>query len=444
MLSLIVGSCSPVSANATGLSNNDGTDVKVSSPEMARDTTLAYLRIIYTASAIPSSNASWDGGSITSDQAVATRNFLYSFRNWTVSVVSPQVTPARKVFTVIVMNNATDFKWAGLIDASGKILRMGQLQLNTPTPAPATSTPMPTNTPVPPTATMTAIPLACNDATFIDDVTVPDGSAFTPGTQFLKVWQLRNVGTCTWTTDYDLVYVGGNRMGAQRVVPLSETVRPGESVRLGVYMFAPNTPGNYQGFWMLRNAQGKQFGIGDNADDSFWVSIKVVGNVSNYKYDFALNYCAGIWRSATGRVACGDSSVPQNGYVQFLVAPNLENRHENEPTLWVHPNQSQNGWLEGSFPPVTIESGDHFKAWVGCLKGNDACDLTFYLAYMDENNHVYTLQRWHEVYDNKVTVINMDLSNLAGQTVKFILGVQANNTNFSNEQGFWFVPRIEQ
>ncbi|MFL7871606.1 MAG: NBR1-Ig-like domain-containing protein [Anaerolineales bacterium] len=443
--SFIVGSCSPVGASAKGPADTHGaeTHLVVSSPDAARDVTLAYLRDDY--SSVPSPSAGWNKEIISSQDAVATNTFLYSFRNWTVSVVSPIVDPRTKVFTVIVSNQAQDFKWAGLIDAFGEIKKMGQFQ---PTPVPPTPTFVPTNTPVPTStpvpATSTPVASSCNDASFIDDVTVPDGTTFPPGTEFLKVWRLRNVGTCTWTTGYDLVFIGGNRMDAQRTVALAESVRPGETINVGVRMIAPNVPGNYQGFWMVQNANGSRFGIGDNADDSFWVSIQVAGNASNHKYDFALDYCDAIWRSGTGRVSCSDSSTPQNGTVQFLNAPNLENRHENEPTIWVHPNEVRDGWIEGIYPAITIQSGDSFKAWVGCLEGYELCDVTFYLSYVGADSHTHALGTWHEVYDNQVTTLDIDLSNLAGQSVQFILGVEANTTNVSSAQGFWFVPRIER
>lgn len=442
---LVVASCAQTPVNATDVINNPDSENKpvISSPEMARDATIAYLREDY--STVPPSNVTWTGENITSDEAVATSNFLYSFRDWTVSVVSPDVTPENKVFTVMVLNNEDDFKWAGLVDSSGKVVRMRRWQAASATP---TSTPisiitaLPTSTAVPPT--VTPLPASCLDATFLEDATVPDGTTFTPNTRFLKEWRLRNAGTCTWTTDYDLVYVGGNRLGAQRTIPLSETVRPGETAELGVYMVAPRTPGDYRGFWMLRNARGDLFGIGDDADDSFWVDIQVVGNVSNYHYDFALEYCNAIWRSATGRLSCPDVSTPTDGSVQFLISPAFENRHENEPTIWVHPNEARNGWVEGSFPAIDIQSGDSFKAWVGCLEGYELCDVTFYLAYTDEDNHTFTVDRWHEVYDNQVTRIDLDLSSLAGQSVQFILGMEASSSDVSSAQGFWFVPRIER
>jgi hypothetical protein len=56
-----------------------------------------------------------------------------------------------------------------------------------------TVTPIPTNTPVPPQNTS-----SCNQATFIKDVTVGDGTVFTPGTEFTKIWRLKNTGKCSW------------------------------------------------------------------------------------------------------------------------------------------------------------------------------------------------------------------------------------------------------
>ena len=71
----------------------------------------------------------------------------------------------------------------------------------TKTPIPPTATPVPpTNTPVP-----TAITY-CDWAAFITDVTVPDGTQFAPGEVFTKTWRLKNIGTCTWTPDYDIAF----------------------------------------------------------------------------------------------------------------------------------------------------------------------------------------------------------------------------------------------
>jgi len=45
----------------------------------------------------------------------------------------------------------------------------------------------------------------CDAASFVRDVTVPDGTKMEPGDDFTKTWRLLNAGTCSWTTAYRLV-----------------------------------------------------------------------------------------------------------------------------------------------------------------------------------------------------------------------------------------------
>jgi hypothetical protein len=141
-----------------------------------------------------------------------------------------------------------------------------------PTAEPATATPVATNTP---TVTPTEIP--CDRATFITDVTVPDGSDYAPGDSFVKTWRLKNTGSCTWSSSYALVFHSGDAMNAPAAVQLtSGTVAPGASVDVSVQLTAPNSAGTYKGFFRLRNGSGVVFGIGDNATVSFWVEIEVL------------------------------------------------------------------------------------------------------------------------------------------------------------------------
>jgi hypothetical protein len=73
------------------------------------------------------------------------------------------------------------------------------------------------------------------------------------------VWRLRNGGTTTWTTDYALAFIGGAQMGGPNAVPLSNPVPPGETVDISVNLVAPETSGNYRGYWEMRNAAGELF-----------------------------------------------------------------------------------------------------------------------------------------------------------------------------------------
>jgi hypothetical protein len=144
----------------------------------------------------------------------------------------------------------------------------------TPPGEAATATSAATNTPLPPT--LTPAPTGCTDkATFVKDVTVPDDTFFEGGDTFTKTWRLENSGTCTWTTNYDLVFDSGNAMGGPAAVAFETSVPPNGTVDLSVDLEAPSGDGTYRGYWMLRDGDGVRFGIGSDADVAFWVQILV-------------------------------------------------------------------------------------------------------------------------------------------------------------------------
>jgi hypothetical protein len=118
-------------------------------------------------------------------------------------------------------------------------------------------------------------PACTNRAAFIDDLTIRDNTVVPAGAAFTKAWRLRNDGTCAWTSDYQLVFVGGDGLGGQPAVPLRLAVMPGEPLDLEIDLTAPVLPGTYQGFWKLRGPSAEYFGVGANGDLAFWVRIVV-------------------------------------------------------------------------------------------------------------------------------------------------------------------------
>ena len=138
----------------------------------------------------------------------------------------------------------------------------------------------------------------CERAQFIADVTVPDGTTFAPATPFLKTWRLKNVGTCTWTTGYSLIFDTGERMGGPDSVPMPTNVAPGQIVDVSVNLSAPNAGGTYRGYWKFKNSLGAVFGIGSGGTKSFWVEIRVSGPTATPGYA-TRNFHAcptGCWR----------------------------------------------------------------------------------------------------------------------------------------------------
>jgi len=157
----------------------------------------------------------------------------------------------------------------------------------TPTPPPvilATATPIASPTSAPtatPTTQLTATAQSCTDMVeFVDDVTVPDNTEMLPGQEFIKTWRLQNAGTCTWTTQYSLVFIDGDQMNGISPSPLVGSITPGGTVDISIGLKAPGTAGTYRGDWELRNANGVNFGLGTDAADPFYVQIKVVEGAS--------------------------------------------------------------------------------------------------------------------------------------------------------------------
>lgn len=130
-----------------------------------------------------------------------------------------------------------------------------RLPASSPTPTLAPTTPTRTHTPTP-----TYTPTPClPDATFVQDVTVPDGTAFLPGESFTKVWRVRSSGCVPWEAGTRWVFVSGERMAAPDGVAVPDTPLGG-TADIAVTMQAPNSPGTYKGYWQMQAPGGRRFG----------------------------------------------------------------------------------------------------------------------------------------------------------------------------------------
>jgi hypothetical protein len=280
----------------------------------------------------------------------------------------------------------------------------------------------------------------CDAAAFLSDVTYADGSLVARNSTFVKIWRIKNVGTCAWTSSYAVVFAGGDAMNGPAATALAKTVNPGETIDLPVTLKSPNSDGRYRGYWKLRNASGALFGIGNLADTAFWVDIKVTGP-AYIAYDFVSNYCNASWENNNNSLPCPGSDGALEGYVVKLNAPVLENGStENEPGLLTGPKDSNNGIITGQYPSFAVQTGDRFRTIISCQHHSRNCDVVFRLDYRS-NGQVKTLASWHEVYEGLFYPIDLDLSSLAGKSVKFILVVSANGRQ-DNDNALWLNPHI--
>ena len=110
-----------------------------------------------------------------------------------------------------------------------------------PSPIPLTESATPPETTVP--------DLACK----LNWQSPANGAKFEPRTDFTVRWNVTNIGTAAWDPGIvDFVYAGGTRMYFDPVIPLAESVAPGETITLGVDMKALRNTSSYVTTWTLR------------------------------------------------------------------------------------------------------------------------------------------------------------------------------------------------
>lgn len=307
---------------------------------------------------------------------------------------------------------------------------------NTLPPLPSTPSLTPSLTPSPsPTA-------LCNRAGFVDDVTVKDGENFAPNMTFTKTWRLKNNGTCTWSSGYAIVFDSGNAMGYTSPVFLTGNVAPGATVDLSVNLKAPGSSGAYTGNFKLRDTSGVLFGLGTAADSPFWVKINVAEPGAFKAYDFVAHVCDASWRSGAGSLPCPGSDTDSNGFVLTYATPKWETgATDDEAAIETHPQWIDNGEIAGKYPAFRVQSGDHFKAVIGCRYGGTNCKVRYFLNYSIGGGMEGNLNIWDQTYDGTLTTIDVDLTPLAGSDVNFILRISANGSS-AQDWALWLQPRI--
>lgn len=293
----------------------------------------------------------------------------------------------------------------------------------------------------------------CDSAVFIDhvilDTPVELGTTVMPATHFTKTWRVQNDGECTWTTQYALVQVSGSSMGAPAEQALEIEVAPGESLDISLALTAPSEAGSHRGEWMLRNANGNLFGVAASGGAPLITEYQVADLPVGVVYEFDQVHCLAVWHSnlATFLPCDGgdDEEDPRIGYVRLVVDASLEdNNPNNSPIIEVKPNNQDGGWINGFFPPITLQQGDHFLAEVGCLSENPDCSIIFQLEYQRQDGSVGRLGEWDQVQDREASSIDVDLSELTGESIRLILRMEENGGRSLQGIGYWLDARIER
>ncbi len=312
-----------------------------------------------------------------------------------------------------------------------------------------TNTPLPTSTPIPPTAT--PVPIPCDRASFVKDITVPDNTEIASGSTFVKTWRLKNNGACSWTSGYTIYFYNGDAMSGPATAQLTNgTVPPGSTVDISVTLIAPTTTGTYKGNWRLRNAGGTSFGIGENADQSFWVQIKSVSPTptplptSSYtlSYDFIAKGPNAAWRNATTSIPWVDPDNDSPGVAINVANVKMEDGITYASLLATYPQKITDGMILGLYPAYTIQTNDHLRTKIGLRYNCGSGSVKFQIRYIEGSTEV-TVGEWTENCDGALSSLDVNLSALVGHTVQFELVVLTNGS-WDNDYALWVAPRIER
>jgi hypothetical protein len=318
---------------------------------------------------------------------------------------------------------------------------MGTPDPNRPTIPPTVTLGSPLLTPEPGVATIAP---PSDRAGFISDITVPDGLKIPPGSVFTKVWALKNTGTSTWDTNYKLVFANeGNAMNGPLAANLltTGTVAPGEITLVEVQLTAPENTGTYRGYWQLQNANGVTFGLGETADQPFWVEIEVAN-----EFNFIDNLCGGTWKNGSGtRLPCPGKPQDAAGFVYVEDEPKFENGYQDDEfAIIMGPQGINDGAIRGSFEPIRIPTGAHLMTIIGCVYDAADCNTRMKINYTVDGGPMQVLGEWNETADGSLTNIDIDLGALGlnGRLVAFEFIVEANGAA-NKDFVFWLSPRIK-
>lgn len=295
-----------------------------------------------------------------------------------------------------------------------------------------------------PGGTTSASAASCYWAQFVADVTIPDGTSFAPNTAFKKTWRLKNIGTCAWNSnDVSLIFDSGEKMNAPASLALPTTVNPGQTVDITVDMTSPAAAGHYFGYWKFKSNSGGTFGIGSTAQKSFWVEIRVASSAGT-GYDFTANAASAAWSSGAGALTFPGTDGNANGFGLSQATPKLESGVTSaQPGLLFAPNNVTNGYVQASYPAFRVQSGDRFQATIGCEAGATNCYVAYSLNYQIGTGPVKTFWTFREKYEGWTYNVNLDLSSLANQDVKFTLVVSAYGSPVG-DRAMWVNPIISR
>jgi hypothetical protein len=165
-------------------------------------------------------------------------------------------------------------------------------------------------------------------------------------------------------------------------------------------------------------------------------------------FDFSRNFCKAKWVNNGKEIICpGLLTEIQNGFVNRLEQYRFENGTiVDQYCLLTIPAYGNFQGIFGAYPLFKVNNEDRFRSYLTCMKNQQGsyCSVSFALDYYDKagiyKEFVSNIPGPARGGENVATV-DIDLSPLAGQSVRFVLVVRPEGPGQEN-RAVWIAPHI--
>jgi len=113
------------------------------------------------------------------------------------------------------------------------------------------------------------------------------------------------------------------------------------------------------------------------------------------------------------------------GFAAYQYGMALNDGNTYTRVLETHPQWVDNGWISGKYTGVYVPAGSKLRIKVGLLNGASAGDVIFNIGRLSAPATINT----EVFYAGGVKTLESDLSAYAGQTIDFVLNVNANGSS---------------
>lgn len=164
-------------------------------------------------------------------------------------------------------------------------------------------------------------------------------------------------------------------------------------------------------------------------------------------YDFIANAATANWQS-TADLPFPGTDTDNRGFALLRNNVTLEDNNVYTQALETHPQWITGGTIHGAYtgmyPGYQVQSSDHFYSQIGFIKGASAGNVKFRVMIRATTSGNVWIAEVNKTYNGALGTIDIPLSAYAGQKADFILEVDANNPNATQDWAVWVNTKISR